>query len=281
MAGERISSEQGENTATSWDTLSEMPSFEESKRLSFAEEAVAKVQADFERQMDSNRQFVEKTKAGIVKLEAKMAAEPEEWRKERYAQQIANRKDVLASQEAFVDFARVPSVEDVEERAWAKKDFAGAVSEAVPEELPLVFHGSNNIGVIRQIIQTHGLLTPDQRGVSMKSFATQIDVTTKNNIQTSCDFAESGKAWMPYGAIFAFMPREDEVGKVRDTLGGSEVFGGVKGVDFKEEPERLYGIITTTENIDRLQDWCKEAGLDESKVMTHRDFLENMRETQE
>lgn len=80
----------------------------------------------------------------------------------------------------------------------------------------------------------------------MTSFASVIDATYKNNIRVSCEFAdckERGERFLPYGAIFAFRLREDEVEKVVNTGVGSEVGnGGVDGVSFRENPERLFGI---------------------------------------
>lgn len=248
------------------------------KSQSWAERAVQEAEEHFTKIMTNNHAVLEKTRQSLEKLERKKEAETDEWRAERYAQQIRDRQRVLRMQEALVEFARVPTVEDVEYRAQVKQEFAQLVREAVPDELPLVFHGTNNLGNVRQIIRTHGLLTPEQRGESMTSFANLVDVTAKNNIQTSCDFAESGSYWMPYGAIFAFMPKPEELGIVRETEANrnSEVSGGVDGVDFKVQPERLYGIITTPENISRIREWCEEEGLDANKVVTHGDFLARM-----
>ena len=79
----------------------------------------------------------------------------------------------------------------------------------------------------------------------MTSFANQIDVTYKSNIRVSCEFADSNNENLPYGAIFAFEPLENEREEVINTGDSSEVYGGVNGVNFREEPERLVGIITT------------------------------------
>lgn len=257
----------------------DLPPFNpEQSQLSHAEKVVTEAKQNFTNITTRNQQYVEKTKNRIEQLQQKQAAEPDEWRAERYAQQIRDNERILRTQEAWVEFARIPTTEDVEERAWAKQEFANAIKNTVPDELPLVFHGNNNLGQIHQIIRTHGLKTPDQRGESATSFATQVDVTAKTNIQTSCDFAESNFPWLPYGAIFAFMPKPEEIAEVQKTGDSSEVFGGVDGVDFQEEPERLYGIITTSENLERLQNWCEEAGLDQNKVLTHQNFLKQMRE---
>lgn len=305
MAGEKLAQD-GNGDKTAWDELMEMPDFgteapqnvaEKSQDMvempqnvaekpqnaaerlrGVAEKKVDEITERFDTIMAMNRKTVEGTRGRIEKIDDKLVTETDGRRRELFTQQKRNMERILRTQESLVDFARLPTVEDVEYRMRAGKEFAGAVKEAVPDELPVVFHGSNNIGVVKQIIQTHGLKTPEQRGGDMTSFATQIDVTVKTNIKTSCRFAESGMYWMPYGAIFAFMPKPEEMVVVRKTEenGSSEVYGGVDGVDFYEEPERLLGIITTPENIDRVQEWCRESELDENKVMTHGDFLESM-----
>lgn len=280
MTGEILPEQQNEEVVTGWEELASMPAFEDGRFIGAAEKVVRETEASFEKIISRNEGLVEKTRDGIAKLEEKMAAESDEWRAERYAQQIRDRQRTLRVQEGWVEFARVPTVEDVEYRMRMRQDFAEQVREAVPDDLHPVFHGSNNLGIVHQIIQTRGLKTPDQRGESMTSFANQVDVTTKADIQTSCDFAEFNSYWMPYGAIFAFLPKPEEEEAVREDemAGSSEVFGGVDGVDFKEQPERLLGIITTPENISKLQEWCDEAGLDASKVLTHGDFIKSMQE---
>ena len=239
---------------------------------------VEKEKARFDNILALHKKGVEKTKARIVSLRAKMSEAKNERILNHIKQQIADAKRTLRIQEGLVEFARIPNVEDVDYRANIFNWFPKKVREVVPDDLPLVFHGTGIIGEVRQIIKTNGLLTPEQRGESMTSFATEIDVGAKTNISVPCEFAEpNSRYWIPYGAIFAFLPRPEEVDKVNRTGDSTEVFGGVSGVNFKQEPERLFGIITSPENIKRVQTWCEEYGLDGSKVMTHNDFIESFK----
>ena len=229
----------------------------------------------FKETVSQNINMVNGTKDRIDRLEQKIE-ERDDRRTEMYVRQLADAKRILRIQEAKVEFARLPFEKDVEYRLKVIKWFPKKVKENVPDDLPLVFHGVSNIGEIKQIIKTNGLLTPDQRGESMTSFATQIDVGAKTNVQVPCEFAEPNYYWMPYGGIFAFLPKPEEVDKVNKTGDSTEVFGGVDGVNFKQEPERLLGIITSPENIEKIKGWCKEYGLDSSKVMTHDSFIESV-----
>ena len=163
---------------------------------------------------------------------------------------------------------------DVEERTNIIKDYADFIDQVIPDDQPVVFHGNNNIGIVEKIIESGGLYTPSERGVEYSSFASQIDVTAKSNIQVSLDFADRGtNSYMPYGALFAFYPKEYEYKEVFKTGDNSEVLGGVESVSFSED--RFIGIITTDENIFRLRKAMERSNLDPNKIYTHEEFLEH------
>lgn len=168
--------------------------------------------------------------------------------------------------------------EDLKERKEIIANYSKAIDEAIPDGEPIVFHGVNNIEVVRAITESGGLKTPEERGADFKSFATLIDVTTKKNIRTSCNFADAGtRSFLPYGGIFVFYPKENETERVLATGDGTEVQGGVEGVNLDEE--RFVGLITTKENIDEIKELFRANGLDEGKVFTHEQFLEYCKKT--
>lgn len=168
---------------------------------------------------------------------------------------------------------RLNTVEDLRERQEIMVHFPKLINEVIPDDVPLVFHGNNNIEMAKQIITSGGLYTPEERGKNFQSFATQIDVTYKSNIKVSCEFADSNiNSFMPYGAIFVFYPKEHEYEKVLKTGESSEVFGGVESVNFDEE--RFVGIITTNENLEDIKKCFHDNSLDSSKVFTHQQFIE-------
>ena len=115
----------------------------------------------------------------------------------------------LKDNETRIEFMRENNELDLEERNQILKMFPNQVKEAIPDGIPIVFHGNENIGIVREIIKTGGLFTPEQRNINQPSFGNQVDVTYKNNIKTSCDFADPGiDSFMPYGAIFVFLHLE-------------------------------------------------------------------------
>ena len=234
------------------------------------------VQDRFDAVLKSKVETVFAIEKKIDTLETELAKCEEGSRKqELYSEMIKNSQAKLIPLRAYCEFMRIPPDEtDMQARADILHSFPKQVKECFKGDFPIVFHGTNNIGTVREILKTGGLLTPEQRGVEMKSFASQIDVTYKDDIHVSCEFAEPGRAsFMPYGAIFAFKPQDDEVENVVSTGNSSEVAGGVNGVSFREEPDRLYGIITTPENLERVKGWCNEHGIVDDKVFSHESFI--------
>ena len=232
----------------------------------------------FNQALNYRRMQEEKIQSRIDVLKAKLSETAEGSRAfEAYSQQIRDNERNLMQIKSCIEFMRPAIKEDSESRMRIQEEFPKIVKELFPDGFPIVFHGTSNIGTVREILYSGGLLTPEQRGVSMTSFASAIDVTYKDNIRVSCEFADAG-TYMPYGAIFAFMPQEDEIENVVKTAGSSEVAGGVNGVNFREEPERLLAIITTPENYQRVVEWCNKAGIDPEKVLTHKMFINKYKE---
>ena len=197
---------------------------------------------------------------------------------ELYIRRIENIEKRVANMQNQLKYMRPDTQQDAKERLDVQNAFAKSINKAIPNGEPVVFHGNNDIAVVHEIIRSAGLKTPEDRGVDFRSFATQIDVANKYDIHVPVEFAEPGiSSCRPYGAIFAFLPKPEEYEKVVHPC-GSEVYQGVQSVDFKTEPERFVGVITTAENKERIQGWLQEAGIDSSKVYTHAEFLDACKE---
>ena len=221
-------------------------------------------------QLDRVNNFIDKYTSKITSLD------PESHSYARVQQEIKTYEAKREELKGNLEFARIPNEKDSSNRIDIMKEFPKQIKDSIPDGCPIVFHGNDNIGKVREILKSGGLLTPEQRGVNYTSFATQIDVTSKNDIRVSCEYAEPGvDSCLPYGAIFAFMPEKVEEEKVLKSK-GSEVEQGVNGVNFREEPDRLISIITTLENISTIKQWCGEYGIPSNKVHTHEAFLEEV-----
>lgn len=193
---------------------------------------------------------------------------------EVYGSRIEKIKRRINELENQLSYMREDIPEDLEERKKIRQSFSQQVAEIIPDGVPMVFHGNNDIATIYEILKSGGLKTPEERGVDFKSFATQIDVANKHDIHVPIEFADPGiESARPYGAIFAFYPKKDEIYKGLGNF-GSEVPGGVQSIDFKEDDERFVGVITTEENKERIQKWLQEFGMDDKKIFTHSEFIE-------
>ena len=193
---------------------------------------------------------------------------------EIYGSRIEKIKKIINSLENQLLYMRDDTPEDLEERKSIRQSFSEQVAEIIPDGVPMVFHGNNDIATIYEILKSGGLRTPEERGEDFKSFATQIDVANKYDIHVPVEFAEPGiESGRPYGAIFVFYPKKDERYKGLGRF-GSEVPGGVQSIDFREEDDRFIGVISTQENKERIQKWLQEFGMDDKKIFTHSEFIE-------
>lgn len=223
------------------------------------------------------RKILENQKNSLAKYKTMYdeAIKSNETRKaEAYGSRIEKIKRRINELENQLSYMREDIPEDLEERKRIRQSFSKQVAEIIPDDIPMVFHGNNDIAAIYEILKTGGLKTPEERGVDFKSFAVQIAVANKYDIHVPVEFADPGiDSARPYGAIFAFYPKKDEIYKGLENF-GSEVPGGVQSIDFKEDDDRFVGIITTEENKERIQKWLQEFGMDYKKIFTHLEFIE-------
>ena len=223
------------------------------------------------------RKNIESQKTSLIRYQtmyAEAIKNNETIKAEIYASRVEKIKRRINELENQLSYMREDIPEDLEERKKIRQSFSQQVAEIIPDGVPMVFHGNNDIATIYEILKSGGLKTPEERGVDFKSFATQIDVANKYDIHVPIEFADPGiESARPYGAIFAFYPKKDEIYKVLENF-GSEVPGGVQSIDFKEDDERFVGVITTEENKERIQKWLQEFGMDDKKIFTHSEFIE-------
>lgn len=223
------------------------------------------------------RKNIESQKTSLIRYQtmyAEAIKNNETIKAEIYASRVEKIKRRINELENQLSYMREDIPEDLEERKKIRQSFSQQVAEIIPDGVPMVFHGNNDIATIYEILKSGGLKTPEERGVDFKSFATQIDVANKYDIHVPIEFADPGiESARPYGAIFAFYPKKDEIYKGLENF-GSEVPGGVQSIDFKEDDERFVGVITTEENKERIQKWLQEFGMDDKKIFTHSEFIE-------
>ena len=67
-----------------------------------------------------------------------------------------------------------------------------------------------------------------------------------------------------------------EYDNTRHNIGFMVIDHYLGNVSFKENPERLYAIITTPENIERVTEWVENANMDVSKIHDFEGFIQEM-----
>ena len=75
----------------------------------------------------------------------------------------------------------------------------------------------------------------------------------------------TGNYELPAGCIFVLHPKnEQEVESSECLLIGN--------VNFKENPDRLFAIITTPENVELVKEWGRASNVDSNKVHDYENF---------
>lgn len=162
--------------------------------------------------------------------------------------------------EKILLYLRPNTKEDISERETALSGFAKDVLSVDPEgTLDLRFH-STTLASTRDIIQSGGLMSSVDRldgFLETTNLSNEISVSDIQNIQYSMNFWTDIKAYnncIPCGCMFVLQPRMQEEA---DMISGRQMHN----VLFREHPEQLIAIATTSENISRVQTWLQENGL--------------------
>lgn len=169
---------------------------------------------------------------------------------------------------------RPNTTEDIAERQWVLENFAEEFSNIPHIELvKSAYHAtarSNAHGIILD-----GLKSSDQRydGYIRSSDSNGMNsATSVETIKWSInDYLMLGtyKQDMAGGVLFEIS--EDNIIQVNDL----SLY--VKSIDFKEHPDSLKSVITTSENVPLVKQWMQEVGLNDSIVYTFREYLDVVR----
>ena len=183
---------------------------------------------------------------------------------------------LLSKREKQMEFFR-PSTSEIEEyKKNILNTYNDKVCEAIPDDLHLLFHGTT-IYSARDIIEAKGISSPGERGEESDiTSAGEIWVTSKQSasgIHTSLSYAflENSSPFMPDGCIFVLETDEETEKKAGQSL-------RTESISFEKNPDALFSIITTPENIEMVRSWCEKSGIDISKVQDYESFLQMLQE---
>ena len=172
-------------------------------------------------------------------------------------------------------FARPETTADTEERGRILKTYANTIRNTVTDEHPLWFHGVKDLASLEKILASGHLgYREDEESRSQTSPGT-LDVTSRYSIDTTIEgFTGLSSNYLPAGCIFVLLPKDaDEIQMTKKS--GSEQH--IETVDFNENPDRVYSIISTTENLPYISNLVKKYGLNEKKVHSFDSFIEKYR----
>ena len=216
---------------------------------------------------------VEKAEEKYEKIKSDDTIDKKELRLEIAQKTIQTRKYALEQINNQLEFLRPSSQEDMNYRLKQYSEFSKQVKSVVPDDLYLCFHGCP-IYAAKHIIEDGEISSSVDRIGSETSYdvSDQVSVTTKNTIETTVQgyTGLTGNYNLPAGCIFVILPKDESEIKSSET---SMLIGNVS---FKENPERLYAIITTPENIERVTEWVENANMDVSKIHDFEGFIQEI-----
>ena len=189
--------------------------------------------------------------------------------------QISRNKNLIEDLKKQLEFVRPANKEDGEYRKKFSKDYNEKICTAIPDDLHLLFHGTT-IYYAKDIIYAGEISSPGERGVESDITSPgNIWVTSKysaRGINTTLDYAKMGvdDECMPAGCIFVLRTDKENEEKCGKSL-------LTDSLSFKENPDKLFSIITTPENIKRVKEWCEESKIDTDKVKDYELFLETLK----
>lgn len=218
----------------------------------------------------SNYERLEKSVSeDIKKYEELLNNESNELKKNVYKSTIIRRKNYLKDIKNILNNLREPMIEDIEYRKNIMENYASDIEKYVPEDLHLCFHGCP-IYTAKEIIEDKSISSSVDRIGTETSYDTsnQVSVTTKDTIITTLDGysdIHTLNYTIPCGVVFVINPKDDS--EIQSSKGMI-----IANVDLNDK-NRLYAILSTPENIDKLKEWCNNSNLDINLVKTFDQFI--------
>lgn len=171
-------------------------------------------------------------------------------------------------------FIRPNTSADIEYRNKQRREFTAKLQTIISRNLALRFHGTP-IYYAEQIIRTGGITSTADRYngyISSTDASGEISASTVGTLGQTIRYFSDIQAYqrsLPCGCVFALLPRGAQDDEFSDVM---------KAVDFRKNPDQLFGIFTTPENVERVKGWMQESALNPDKVYTFEGFLQFVNE---
>lgn len=174
-----------------------------------------------------------------------------------------------------LEFLRPTSEADIAYRNKVVTELPSKIREAAPADLPLRFHGTP-IYTARDVFASKGLSSSvDRLGVETSyDVSDQVSVTTPATVETTLNSytgLTEQDCYVPAGCVFVLLPSTQI-----DANAGASML--MSNVDFASHPEQLFAVMTSEENIDMVQKWAQDAGIDAGKIVEFFEFADKLSE---
>ncbi|MBR2909635.1 MAG: hypothetical protein IKC11_04740 [Clostridia bacterium] len=218
----------------------------------------------------------------LEKLNNKLKTQQEKLESETDSQKQQHLKNLIKTTETSIDFyerrkkaLRPPTQEDIDYRMKVYNNFSNEVKSIIPKDCPICFHGTRYFN-IENIIKSGGLSSSVDRTGHATSYDAedQVSVTVVNTIETTIQgYTGLTDFEVPSGCVFLVLPKDEAEYKSSRT---SMLIGNV---DFRKEPERLAGIITSPENVEQIREWCKSTDINYNlnNICDFNEFLQRVK----
>lgn len=208
--------------------------------------------------------FIEKRKKLIKSFSIKYQNCTNPVMKEGYLRKINHLNEELK-------FSRPDTQSDIDERKMVLNNYANTIKKTITDDHPLWFHGVNKLATLEKILISGNLGYADDDETRSLTPPGTLDVTSKDSIDTTIKgFTGLSSEYLPAGCIFVLHPKDADEAKLTQASGSEQ---NIKTVDFNKNPERLYAIVSTTENLNYISDLVARHGLNKNIVQSFDSFI--------
>lgn len=198
---------------------------------------------------------------------------------------LKNSSDVIELQIkrlAYLDqlrFLRPSNKKDIAYRNHIFNTFPEWAKENIPDEMHLVFHGTT-LANTERILNSGRITSGKDRWTIHTSGddAGEISISTKNFLEISMqyhmDLVETYKDYewfVPAGALFVWQLNQKEYQEAQKQQ-------RISNIQLRKNPKRLYAIITTPENLNRVKWWAQKNNFPSDKVLDFKAFQDKTEE---
>lgn len=171
-------------------------------------------------------------------------------------------------------FLRPKNKADIEYRLKVQDELSPLILKNIPDGLPLRFHGTP-IYNAEHIIEAGELSSSGARlGVETShDTAEGISVTKPETIWTTLSYLEKDNEnyQLPAGCIFVVLPKSAEDAQLGDSMIMLNVY-------FRENPQRLFGVLASPEMLPKVKEWMTQSGLDSNKATNYFAFVDQLKQ---